>query len=94
MSDISDKLNQIINSLDSVQQRLDNLEKRFTSIENWLTKNETRISKMENCQANLELLVDKIQNQLNEIKIENELAKNKQNTKSSAETSTIKNLII
>jgi len=38
-------------------------------IENRLTKNETRISKMENCQADLELLVDELQKQLNEIKL-------------------------
>jgi len=69
MSDISDKLNQIISSLDLMQQRLGNLGKRFTSIENRLTKNETRISTMENCQAILDLLVDELHNQLNEIKI-------------------------
>ena len=75
MTDITKKLDFIINSLNSVEQKLEKLENRFTSFEKRLTAHETRIEKLEKDQIEYQKTNSELQNQINEIKMESDQVK-------------------
>ena len=75
MTDIAKKPEYAINSLNTVEQKLEHLETRFTCFEKKIIVNETRIDKLEKNQVESQKLTTNLQNQIDDIKRENEQVK-------------------